>query len=140
MGIHKYKGNKRHTFREFNESCAWCNRTSKNGFKFVLVNEKHKGHSVELPYCSPKCLNEDTRFGQEYFESIVLNFLDTDGEREFRKQEISMNIERKKRKVERENEEKKIEEEKRKAKNWKPIGFIIGVLLGLLLFKLFGVI
>lgn len=140
MVIHKYKGNKMHTFRESNEPCAWCKQYVRSGHELILSNEKFKNHSIETPYCSPKCFFEDKRIVEGYFESVVLSFLNLGGEQEYLRQEISKNIEWKQRKIKDEQAERKIEEIKLKAKRWKPIGFIIGVLIGLLIFKLFGVI
>ena len=83
MGIHKYKGSKQHTFRERNEKCSWCSGYAETGYIIHFNTKKYGVHIIETDYCSPKCFSEDKRFEDDYFENMVLRFIQSGGIKDF---------------------------------------------------------
>ena len=82
MGIHRYEGNKKHSFREFRENCNWCQGYTTNGYNLVFPTEKNGVHYIETYFCSPKCYHESIEKSHAtngYFELVVSSFIDGGG-------------------------------------------------------------
>lgn len=126
MGIHKYEGNKRHTFRSYNENCSWCGKYIIKGHRIVIHLEKYGAHGIETDYCSPKCLSDDDRFSEDYFEKKVLMFLELGGEKEFIELQKQKKIEYENWRIEQSIKEKERKEKERRELTWKILGFLIG--------------
>lgn len=78
---HKFIGDQNggfHTFKEPLEKCVWCKNIIKDSVKWE-TRRNGKYHSIEVPYCSPKCFHEDVNYSKEYFESVVDLFFKSGG-------------------------------------------------------------
>lgn len=118
MGIHRYEGNKKHSFREFRENCNWCQGYTSKGYNLVFPTEKNGIHNIETHFCSPKCYQESiekSHTKKGYFEFVVSSFIDGGGLKEFE------NERRKQGKRWKEVERNRIEREKRRENLIMPI-------------------
>lgn len=127
MGIHRYKGNQEHSFREYKEKCNWCGKFITSGHRISFNSEKYGLHRIETDYCSPKCLSDDNRFKDDYFEWKVLMFLESGGEKEYEELQKQKKIEHENWKIEQSIKEKKEEEKKRRELIINILAYAIGM-------------
>jgi len=70
---HEYEGNDVHWFCNYSGNCKWCNKSFSPPIR-ILARRLQWAY---VPYCSNKCLNEDTSNPIRYYESTIEQFINS---------------------------------------------------------------
>lgn len=70
---HEYEGNDTHWFCKTRGNCNWCNKSYMPPLKIIISGLQ----IAYVPYCSKKCLHEDSSNPIEYYESVVKAYIES---------------------------------------------------------------